>query len=625
VPRRGYRFVAPVNRVAQEEKSSQPQAAARANLIGKKVSHYRVLELLGGGGMGLVYQAEDLKLGRRVALKFLPEELASDPVALERFEREARAASALNHRNICTIHAIEQYEGQPFIAMEFLEGETLRELISAAAMSPQPATQQTSPLPLDKLLDIAVQVADGLDAAHRKSIIHRDIKPANIFVTIQGRTKILDFGLAKLQETETPERHTPPADQQMRGEWNPTLTLTRTGVAIGTAGYMSPEQVRGEKLDCRTDLFSFGMVLYEMATGQRAFTGETAPILRDAILNDAPVAVRELNPELPSKLEEIINRALQKNRELRYSDAPEMGDELKRLKSESELKRAGMQLQSAIQEPTDGRAGGAALTFSRPKYLWMFGVLLLIINAAILVPSLRQWYVGRQSASWERMQLTKLTDSGKAENVAISPDGQYLVYTLRDAERLGLWMRQVATRTDVQLLPPDTVSLDGLTFSPDGNYIYFVRSGRNLLSFRYLYLMPALGGPAKKLITDIDSAISFSPDGRQFVFTRGIPTRNCVEVRIRKRERLRGPPARGYKRCFSCLPTGGDLVAGWSNHCCSRLRRGKRVAMRAGCSFGRRWHCPRAVFQPERRHWASAVGGTRRRPVRGGRGCLPTS
>jgi eukaryotic-like serine/threonine-protein kinase len=336
LPRKGYRFIGPVEQITRNGTGSRSAAPYASNLIGKKTSHYRVLELLGGGGMGLIYRAEDLKLGRRVALKFLPEELASDSIALERFEREARAASALNHTNICTIYAIEEYEKQPFIAMELLEGATLRELVSSAS-SETSSSQKEKILPLDKLLNVAIQVTEGLDAAHRKGIIHRDIKPANIFVTSQGQAKILDFGLAKLQEASAGETQLSSfGEKHQKQEWNPNLTLTRTGVAIGTAGYMSPEQIRGENLDARTDLFSFGMVLYEMATGQKAFQGETAPVLREAILNHTPKPVRELNNKIPSKMDGIINKCLEKDRNLRYQHASEIRADLQRLKGDTE-------------------------------------------------------------------------------------------------------------------------------------------------------------------------------------------------------------------------------------------------------------------------------------------------
>ena len=325
LPRRGYRFIAPVTR-------AQDPSAETKGLVGKKVSHYRVLEVIGGGGMGLVYKAEDVKLGRRVALKFLPEDLAGDPLALRRFEREAQTASSLNHPNICTIYEFGEHEGQPFIVMELLEGDILRESIPKAGDS---SGGERAHLPLQRLLDVAIQITDGLEAAHRKGIIHRDIKPANIFLTTGGQAKILDFGLAKLATTPAeagPEIANEHVEKTARaGQPSPAgadASLSSAGATMGTAGYMSPEQVRGDKLDARTDLFSFGLVLYEMATGRRAFVGDTAATLRDAILNDTPVPVHELNSTLPPKLEIIINKALQKDRQLRYQSAAEVRADL---------------------------------------------------------------------------------------------------------------------------------------------------------------------------------------------------------------------------------------------------------------------------------------------------------
>ncbi len=357
LPRRGYRFIAPVTG------TQEPPAEAKG-LVGKKVSHYRVLEVIGGGGMGLVYKAEDLKLGRRVALKFLPEELATDSITLQRFDREARTASSLNHPHICTIYEVEEYEGQPFIVMELLEGETLRDRLAASEGA----------LALEPLLDIALQVTDGLVDAHERGIIHRDIKPANIFITNKGVCKILDFGMAKLLVMGEKEEAGPadvilsqePSDEskdphsrqdlkeigvprlavqpQVRspgmtsknltgdaGEPTPPAdaTLTQLGVAMGTAGYMSPEQVRGEKLDASTDIFSFGLVLYEMATGQRAFSGETAAVVHEAIVNDTAVPVRELNPTLPLELQEIIGKCLEKQRERRFQTATALRESLR--------------------------------------------------------------------------------------------------------------------------------------------------------------------------------------------------------------------------------------------------------------------------------------------------------
>jgi serine/threonine protein kinase/tetratricopeptide (TPR) repeat protein len=329
VPRRGYRLMVPAERVEESSSGGEPldaqsdgdtlglaAKASRGELIGRTVSHYRVLQVIGGGGMGIVYRAEDLKLGRAVALKFLPEELGSDPLALERFGREARAASSLDHSNICAIHEFGEHEGHPFIVMQLLEGQTLRDRL----------LHNQGPLPLPELLGIASQVSSGLAAAHEKGIIHRDIKPANIFITNKGVCKILDFGLAKLLEAEEgAEAMSVPLPSSLSDVAMPALvTLTRTGATMGTAGYMSPEQVRGENLDARTDIFSFGLVLYEMATGHRAFSGETAAIVHDAILQKAAVPLKEQNPSLPLKVVSIIDKAMEKNRELRYPSAAEL-------------------------------------------------------------------------------------------------------------------------------------------------------------------------------------------------------------------------------------------------------------------------------------------------------------
>ena len=369
VASRGYRLMLPVERISVVEDSPGEAVAqgaggvgaavrlqpTRAALIGQVVSHYRVLDIIGGGGMGVVYRAEDLKLGRRVAMKFLSEEMATDAPALQRFEREAQTASSLNHPNICTIYEFGEHEGHPFLVMELLQGETLRDRLAAAA---------AKPLPLEQLLDVALQITDGLQAAHEQGIVHRDIKPANIFLTNKGVCKILDFGLAKalVQASPVPvggrdvELHSARGqaaeDDPELGPWleqsrihrtdaqrfHQLVTtletgLSRPGSAMGTAAYMSPEQVRGEKLDARSDLFSLGLVLYEMATGRRAFTGDTVELVHDAIIHQSHIPVRDLNSTLPPELERITNKALEKVRERRYQSATEMRADLEEVRS----------------------------------------------------------------------------------------------------------------------------------------------------------------------------------------------------------------------------------------------------------------------------------------------------
>jgi eukaryotic-like serine/threonine-protein kinase len=467
---------------------------------GETIGHYRILEPLGKGGMGEVFVAEDTRLHRRVALKVLPPLFAADATHRERFEREARAVAALNHPNIVTIHSVEEHGGRLFLTMELVDGKPLSEMIPGGG------------LPLDRLLRVGIDVADAMSAAQQQGITHRDLKPGNVVVASDGRAKVLDFGLAKLKDDAEAAAAAEDVTRMGSGK-----NLTGEGKIVGTVAYMSPEQAEGKPVDPRSDIFSLGVILHEMATGERPFKGDTNVSIISSIIKDTPRPITDSNPNLPADLARIVRRCLAKDPGRRYQTAADLRNELEDLKQDSSSGTV-----SAPQGPT-----------RRTPVIAVIGAIAILAAAAAGVVA----WKGRATdpagaaSAFTLDRLTRLTSAGTAFIAALSPDGRYVVHAKQEAGGYGLWLRQTATSSDVRIVPPTDVAIDGLTFGPDGNYVYYNAYQANQ-GIAALYRVPVLGGAAVKLIDDVDSGVAFSPDRRRLAFMRGSPVQGITELMV---------------------------------------------------------------------------------------------
>jgi len=466
-------------------------------MIGQTISHFKILEKLGEGGMGVVYKAHDTKLDRMIALKFLPAHVSINEETKARFLQEAKAAAALNHPNICTIHGVEEDAGNMFIIMEFVDGGTLRQKIPYSGV--------------DDVVDVSIQISEALQEAHAKGVVHRDIKADNIMLTSKGQAKIMDFGLAKLKGS---------------------LKLTRTSSAVGTLAYMAPEQIQGGEVDTRSDIFSFGALLFEMLTGKTPFRGEHEAAMLYSIVNEDPMPLEQLRQGISPLLSNLILRCLEKDPADRYQSVNEMAIELRRLRKQStkvprtmatpSIDRTTQSVRPAgevvLPQQQIGSASPVVETSSKNRTIMGVSILVIVLLAFVLYQMVQKEQKGEQlQLQFQSMKITQLTSNGKTGDAAISPDGKYLVHVVREAGKRSLWVKQVSTGSTVQILPLAEVLFVGITISFDGEYIYYVvnDAGKNIL-----YKVPILGGTPRKILEDVQSAVTLSPDGKQIAFYR---------------------------------------------------------------------------------------------------------
>ncbi|HET6372287.1 MAG TPA: protein kinase, partial [Candidatus Polarisedimenticolia bacterium] len=471
---------------------------------GQTIAHYRIERKIGEGGMGIVYLAEDTRLGRRVALKVLPPELSGDSERRARFEREARAIAALNHPNIVTIHSVEDADGISLLTMELVDGQRLTQLLSRDGME------------LGKLLEWSLGIADALVAAHRQGVVHRDLKPDNIMVTGDGRIKVLDFGLAKLRESV----------QEGYGTTLPTASITQEGRILGTVSYMSPEQAEGKPLDHRSDIFTFGVVLYEMATGRRPFRGDTPISTISSILKDTPPPPHQINTSLPAQLGRIVRRCLAKEPERRYQSTDDLRNELRELKEESES--GGLTLELAPgAAPSAGRSGGSAF-LKRPAVMGLAALLVALAGFA--------GWMWRRGAAMDApalapqgpIQMSRATTDGKVQEAAISPDGRYVAYVRRDGGVFSLRLRQLVTGDEVQVVAPSEAALTSPSFSADGDFLHYVSIDPGKPT-GWVYRVSVLGGTPRRLVDGV-SGVTASRDGSRLALTGGTVDQSYVRI-----------------------------------------------------------------------------------------------